>query len=190
MIPIDCELAQALLEQGWEEGLGGADFRRIAVHLADCSDCASKVRAWARTDASLAELAKAFSQAAPGTSIAGRVHEAILRERPSFGDDSNAVAEIDLGRFLERLRHDAGLRKRLAQAADRDALLELLVCLGREQGLAFSMATLRGALETRQAANDGELTDQQLEAVAGGSSEQFALLQELLDGLPPGGRPH
>ena len=173
-----------LLDEGWRDGLSDAEFRAVAAHLVDCPQCASTARSWRTVDSSLKTLADLYSRATPRTAIAARVSEAIARERavPAPADQSE---EFQLSRFLERLRREGTLRERIARAGDPGARLDVLVALGREQGFGFTEATVCHTLARQRAANDGELTDDQLEAVAGGASAEFALLQDLLGSNPP-----
>lgn len=180
-----CQKALILLDQGWQDGLGEIDFRYVAGHLADCPECASKARSSSRVDSALHELGEALDRATPRSNIAGRVSQALARESAaSASADAGRPEEFELAHFLERLRRDAALCQQVARAANRGARL---ASLGQEHGFRFSEATVDRTLSRYQAANDGELSDEQLEAVAGGAAADFALLQELLGGLPPSG---
>jgi predicted ribosomally synthesized peptide with nif11-like leader len=132
-------------------------------------------------DDALAALARGYDRAVPPAGIPARVADAIARGEP--GADGPGAAESELVRFLERLRGDAALRSRIVRAGSPDARMDVLVTLAREQGFRFTAETARRALTRTRAANDGELTDEQLEAVAGGTPAAFVLLQSLLDGI-------
>lgn len=182
-----CEYILWLMREGWDDGLGGADFRRFVGHLAECAECISRVRSWSWVDTVLAELARILDQTTPRTAIAERVWQVLARERMTHAAEPSESAEAELTRFLERLSRETWLLGQLAQIADVDALLNKLVTLGRVLGFRFSEAVVRLRLAQQQAAHHGELTDAQLEAVAAGASVPFVLLQELIGLLPPGG---
>lgn len=181
-----CDEVVMLLEQGWQDGVGVAEFRATVAHIIDCPACASTVRSWFGVDSALSLLAKAYAKAPPPTGISGRVCEALVRE-PLISTPVSSSHEFELARFLERLGREPASRRQIARAGSPAARLEVLVALAREQGFRFSEETVRQTLMGRQAANDGELSEAQLEAVAGGASAEFALLQALLDGSPGGG---
>jgi predicted ribosomally synthesized peptide with nif11-like leader len=187
MDAIGCDKALALLEQGWDDGLPEAGFRQAVTHLAGCPGCASEVRSWSRVDSALNVLADALDRAAPRTAIPGRVMETLARGPGVVAHDEGRPDDLALGRFLKRLGSEAALRDRVAGAGDPASRLDVLITLAREHGFRFSEETVRRTLMTRPAANDGELSEEQLEAVAGGASTGLALLQDLLGGLPPGG---
>jgi predicted ribosomally synthesized peptide with nif11-like leader len=169
-----------LLEHAWQDGLGHEAFRDIAVHLGACPGCASTVSAWARVDAALGELARAAGEAEPRIDIASRVAEALEREQVPSAWAGAPADDAELVRFLERVGRESALRARIAGVSDRGARLTLLVKLGREQGFRFTEGTVASTLSRQEAANDGELSDEQLEAVAGGASAASTLLRDLL----------
>lgn len=177
---MDCLQARDRLENGWQDGLGHDAFREVAGHLVACAGCASLVSAWGRVDGALAELARATDEAQPRSDIASRVAEALAREQAGFAWAGAPAEETELVRFLERVGRESALRERIAHVPDRGARLTLLVKLGREQGFRFTEGTVEGTLCRQEAANDGELSDDQLEAVAGGASAASALLRDLL----------
>lgn len=76
-------------------------------------------------------------------------------------------------RFVERARQDTALRTRL-EALRSQGSLEAIVALAAESGQRFSAADLEA--ECRRRAD--ELTDAQLEAVAGGYLEQQSIFRQ------------
>lgn len=178
-----CDEVVMLLEQGWHDGMGEAGFRATVAHLIDCRACASTVRSWLGVDSALDLLAKAYAKAPPPTGIYGRVGKALVQEQ-LISKPVSTSDEFQLARFLQRLGRDPASHGQIARAGSRAARLEVLVALAREQGFRFSEEAVRHALMGQQAANDGELTEAQLEAVAGGTSAKLALLQALLGGSP------
>jgi predicted ribosomally synthesized peptide with nif11-like leader len=181
METIGCDKALVLLEQGWHDGSAEADFRAATTHLVDCPACASTVRSWSRVDSGLAALATAYDQATPRAGIAAHVSEALTRERGATSPVTAAADELELRRFLKRIGRETTLREQVTRAGGRAARLDVLVALARAQGFRFTEETVRRTLMGRDAANDGELSEAQLEAVAAGASTDLALLLTLLD---------
>ena len=187
MDAIGCDKALTLLEQGWDDGLPEAGFRQAVTHVAACPGCASKVRSWSRVDSALKVLADALDRAAPRTAVSGRVMETLARGSGVAAPDGDRSDDLELARFLKRLGREPALREQVARARGAAARLDVLVTLAREHGFRFTEETVRQTLMAQPAANDGELSEEQLEAVAGGASTGLALLQDLLSGFPPGG---
>jgi predicted ribosomally synthesized peptide with nif11-like leader len=128
----------------------------------------------------LSALANAYGQATPRSDIAERVSEALTREGTVVTPAVGRTDELELARFLKRLGRETTLREQVTRAGGRAARLDVLVALARAQGFTFTEETVRRTLMGRQAANDGELSEAQLEAVAAGASTEFALLLALL----------
>jgi predicted ribosomally synthesized peptide with nif11-like leader len=70
------------------------------------------------------------------------------------------MSEEQLKAFLEAVKADAGLQEKLYTAADADAV----VAIAKEVGFMFSADELQRA----QAVGEEELSDEELEGVAGG----------------------
>jgi predicted ribosomally synthesized peptide with nif11-like leader len=66
-------------------------------------------------------------------------------------------------RFLEVLKKDQALQKRLGTAGDAEEVTRLAVALGAERGFSFTVEELPATIE-----NGSELSDEDLESVAGG----------------------
>lgn len=175
-----CDDALMLLDRGWQEGLAATDFCSLADHLVRCAECATTVRAWTRVDAALDALRRALDNAGPRSGIAERVCDALARADAAFGYAGGGADESELACFLERLGRESALRERIARVANQQTRLTLLVNMARNQGFRFTESTVQRTLSQREAANDGELSDDQLEAVAGGASTGWALLHDLL----------
>jgi predicted ribosomally synthesized peptide with nif11-like leader len=180
METIGCDKALVLLEKGWQDGAEAGEFRAATSHLVDCPACASTLRSWSRVDSGLSALARAYEHASPRAGIATRVSEALTRERIALSPGSGAADELELARFLKRIGRESTLREQVTRAGGRAARLDVLVALARAQGFRFTEETVRRTLMGREAANDGELSEGQLEAVAAGASTDFALLLALL----------
>lgn len=190
MRPITCIEALQLLEQGWDEGLGNRSLKTMVYHLATCSTCAASAAGWVRAERLLAEFSAAVDRSEPRRKLTDRVFQALLSERGAAADpiDRAMIEEADLARFLARLQQDAGLRQRATGSVGRQALIDALVMLAAESGLYFTASTVHSALGKAAAANDGELSDEQLEAVAGGASHQLMWFQEWVSSLHPPAR--
>ena len=185
MKSIACTEALRLLEQGWDDSLENTAFKTTVYHVATCPSCAAAVADWARADRLLAEFSAAVDRSVPRRSLTERVYRAVLREGMTVDEaaDRRLLQEADLARFLSRMREDAGLRDRVSQCAGLEAIVDTLVALAAENGLYFAASTVHAALANTRAANDGELTDEQLEAVAGGASEQLLWFQQWVGNL-------
>ncbi len=187
MKPITCTEALQLLEQGWDEGVGSNSLKTMVNHLATCHACAATAAGWVRAERLLAEFSAAVDRSLPRRSLTDRVSQVLLSERDVATDpiDRVMMEEADLARFLARLQQDAGLRQRATASVERQTLVDALVMLAAESGLHFTASTVQSALGKARAANDGELSDEQLEAVAGGASQQLVWFQEWVSGLHP-----
>jgi predicted ribosomally synthesized peptide with nif11-like leader len=70
------------------------------------------------------------------------------------------MSEEQLKAFLEAVKADAGLQEKLSAAADADAV----VAIAKAAGFVISVKELEAAVSARA----GELSDEDLESVAGG----------------------
>ncbi len=77
---------------------------------------------------------------------------------------SNQKAVVD---FLEAAANDPALQKMLQEAKD----MESVVKIGQERGFGFSAADFE-AIASATVSNDGELSDDDLDGVAGGTTFQ------------------
>jgi len=69
------------------------------------------------------------------------------------------------GEFIQKVQTDEALRAEIiALGQDMDGV----VALGAQHGYSFSAADLQAAISSSGYASEGELSDEQLEAVAGG----------------------
>jgi predicted ribosomally synthesized peptide with nif11-like leader len=78
----------------------------------------------------------------------------------------NLMSKENLERFYELVRNDATLQKQLANATDADQFADLAVRLGAQSGFAFTADDVRSSIEP--VARTGDLSEAELEAVAGG----------------------
>ena len=68
------------------------------------------------------------------------------------------------------IAQDPALRQRLDKVADKEAYFDLVVEVGKSKGIAISAADVKSATaaSSNRAPTGSELSDQQLESVAGG----------------------
>lgn len=88
------------------------------------------------------------------------------------------MAGSNLQQFFEKAQSDPGLQNKIVQLIKKneEESLENLVALGAEAGYDFSKEHLLQVIqETADSMNQGELDEEQLEAVAGGDSTSSTL---------------
>ncbi|MCA2508102.1 MAG: Nif11-like leader peptide family RiPP precursor [Microcystis sp. M54BS1] len=76
------------------------------------------------------------------------------------------MSQPDVERFYEIARNSEELQAMLGAAEDRDSFVETAVRLGQENGCNFTLDEANEFLNTKK--GDVELSEQELEAVAGG----------------------
>ena len=76
------------------------------------------------------------------------------------------MSQPDVERFYEIARNSEELQAMLGAAEDRDSFVETAVRLGQENGCNFTLDEANEFLNTKH--GDAELSEQELEAVAGG----------------------
>ncbi len=74
-----------------------------------------------------------------------------------------------LQEFLQLVQQDAQLQQELSQVADKESGIKLAVEYGKQKGFNFTTADVRAFLEEHYQPVD-ELSEEELEAVAGGSA--------------------
>jgi predicted ribosomally synthesized peptide with nif11-like leader len=85
--------------------------------------------------------------------------------------------------FLERLEHDPTLRKESAVVLEADATVEQVLAIASSHGLSFTASELTEAMRDRGPGSGtarSELTDADLEGVAGGMTDKRAMLFDML----------
>jgi predicted ribosomally synthesized peptide with nif11-like leader len=93
------------------------------------------------------------------------------------------MSDEHVKRFLEELARDAGMQGALTAARSQDELIANAVRLAAERGLQFSPAEFEAYLR-RAAPASGELSEEHLDAIAGGESvSDTALLMETLSSV-------
>ncbi|MFM6387215.1 MAG: Nif11-like leader peptide family RiPP precursor [Microcystis sp.] len=76
------------------------------------------------------------------------------------------MSQPDVERFYEIARNSEELQAMLGAAEDRDSFVETAVRLGQENGCNFTLEEANKFLNAKK--GDAELSEQELEAVAGG----------------------
>ena len=94
------------------------------------------------------------------------------------------MSEDQLKAFLEKVKGDTSLQEKLKAASDADAV----VSIAKEEGFSISIDDIKAQLlELSDEAGDVELSDEELEGVAGGVAvgELPASLREQLSRIIP-----
>ena len=82
-----------------------------------------------------------------------------------------SVESID--QFYQEVMQEPALLQQFQSAPDRESLVNIAVEMSQQKGYSFTVAEVEQALAAQSAASEtGELSDQQLEAVAGGGSKE------------------
>ena len=76
------------------------------------------------------------------------------------------MAQANIDKVKDLIANDAGLQQRLQDAQGESALMSTLIKIGQEKGLPFTEEDVN-AWKAQQRASE-ELSDEQLETVAGG----------------------
>jgi hypothetical protein len=91
-----------------------------------------------------------------------------------------------VAKFFEAVRTDEAVVERLRAASQNADLFAGLACeLGRERGVAFEPSDVTAAFDALSAKPEGELSDHELSAVAGGTLTFFAYGGPLRPPPPP-----
>ena len=89
------------------------------------------------------------------------------------------MSEDQLKAFLEKVKGDTSLQEKLKAASDADAV----VSIAKEEGFSISIDDIKALLELSDEAGDVELSDEELEGVAGGVAGG-SLREQLLRIIP------
>ena len=94
------------------------------------------------------------------------------------------MSEDQLKAFLEKVKGDTSLQEKLKAASDADAV----VSIAKEEGFSISIDDIKAQLlELSDEAGDAELSDEELEGVAGGVAVgelPASLREQLLQIIP------
>lgn len=91
------------------------------------------------------------------------------------------MSREDARSFLERLQRDPSLRDATAPVLQADATVEQVIAVAASHGLSFTARELTEAMRDRRpSAAKEELTDADLEGVAGGMVDKRAVMFDML----------
>jgi len=170
-----CDETALLLSRGLDDDLSGTEAAVLYAHVAACDACRRTMGEMAALDLALRRLNQAYGTA---TLDAGFAVE--LTGKLAAWPADSGVAQ--LRQFGRRTSQDAALRDKLQAAGDHAGFVRLCVQLGRENGYSFSAEDVAAHLGS-VAANDDELSDEQLDRVAAGAGFDGRALLDLLNGL-------
>ncbi len=81
-----------------------------------------------------------------------------------------------VNQFYQEVMQEPALLEKFQAASDRESLANLAVEVGQQKGYSFTVDQVEQALAAQNAASEtGELSDEQLEAVAGGKNLRKAI---------------
>jgi predicted ribosomally synthesized peptide with nif11-like leader len=87
----------------------------------------------------------------------------------------NHMSFESVNQFYQEVMQDPALLEQFQSAPDRESLANLAVEVGLQNGYSFTIDEVEQALAAQNAASEaGELSDEQLEAVAGGKGPKSA----------------
>src|SRR5687768_11894626 len=97
--------------------------------------------------------------------------------------EESEMANQELQQFFDLVRQDRSLQDQFNRVTDSDQFAQLAVQLGASRGLRFDAADVKSVIEEQLASRRAQLSDAELEAVAGGVD----LIQRMsMDCLQPG----
>lgn len=136
----------------------------------------------ARLDSALEALLARVERIAAPIDLGGKVAERIGATEPAIFEPRERG---DVLRLVDSIAREPAARRNLTAARTRSAFLDAFVRLGAERGCVFSTGAAAAVLSTLRAANDdGELSDDQLQAVAGGANQGLNELWMVFARLP------
>lgn len=166
-----CDEARLWLSRGLDGDLSGAEASLMYAHIAGCDVCRSVMEEMAVLELAVCKLNQTFDTM-------------MLDE--DFGTELALKLGTGYDQLLQFGRHaanDASLRKQLQSVKDHADFIRMCVQLGCESGYSFNAEQVESRLDI-EAANEDELSDEQLERVAGGAGGFDAQrLLDLLKGL-------
>lgn len=150
-----------LLSRGLDGDLSGDEAALMYAHVARCDACRLAMGEFA----ALTHALEAFNRHIDTVSLTSTDPAAAscvsVPKQTEGGLDQ-------LRRFTRHVARNDNLRKSLSAAQDSDNFARLCVQLGQQHGYAFDTGQVTSWL-TKDAANDGELDDAQLDRVAAGT---------------------
>lgn len=170
-----CDETALLLSRGLDGDLSGAEVGMMYAHVAGCDACRRAMGEMAALAESMRALNQHFDTSAPDEGFTAELADKLKAE----GGESGGV---QLHQFSRRAARDAALRNKLQAATDHLGFIRLCVQLGQENGYTFTAEQVELQLGIK-AANDDELSDDQLDRVAAGACFDGQKLLDLLNGL-------
>lgn len=131
-------------------------------------------------DAALSGFVRSCERAEPAPGLA----DAIMVEICALRGWRCVVPPPELREFLGVAAADAALQVQLAAAADRSGFVRLLTQAGAARGFRFLKGEVYALLRCFEIADDGELNDEQLDAVAAAAHSDAQLMWELFRNKP------
>ncbi len=96
------------------------------------------------------------------------------------------MSNATLARFYQEIVSDPALQQRFQSVNDRETIVNTAVQLCQEKGYNFTSEEVQEWLNARSTdVGNGELKDEELEAVAGGSDKESALQEGLRRRMNP-----
>lgn len=176
-----CDETALLLSRGLDGDLSGAEAGPMYAHVARCDACRHAMGEMAVLESSLHQLNQRFDTAVLDDGFTAELAGKLEAARDAMvGSTQSSV--IQMRQFGRRAVQDPTLRSKLQAASDHASFIRLCVQLGRENGFAFTAEQLESRLDS-EAANDNELSDEQLDCVAAGAGFDGRKLLDLLNGL-------
>jgi predicted ribosomally synthesized peptide with nif11-like leader len=87
----------------------------------------------------------------------------------------NHMSFESVNQFYQEVMQEPALLEQFQSAPDQESLANMAVEMGQQNGYSFTIDEVKQALAAQSAASEaGELSDEQLEAVAGGKRPQSA----------------
>ena len=131
-------------------------------------------------DAALSGFVRFCERAEPAPGLA----DAIMVEICALWGRQCVAPPPELREFLGVAAADPALQDQLAAVADRSGFVRLLTQAGAARGFRFLKGEVYALLRCFQIADNGELNDEQLDAVAAAAQSDAQLMWELFKNKP------
>lgn len=82
------------------------------------------------------------------------------------------MSKAHLGQFHQEVIRNSSLQQKLEQAKDDESLIAIVLELGKEKGHSFSRQEIEKYINEIKA-SQGEISDDELEAIAGGTTRNL-----------------
>ena len=155
-----CEQVLLQISRALDGDLAAHEKTELTAHLAQCPSCRLRAIELGAADALFRELEiKRGAPAAPNATFTQQVMERLRLEVVTAGG---------LLEFSRLVAQDPDLQNQFRPATNLELFAELFVSVGWQRGYRFGRGEVVSLLVARRAAND-DLSDEQLEAVVGGT---------------------